>query len=308
MFAPPPEVEAEVFCRVPDTLRNSTKITSWMKIRRGGKTEHSFLEGPCFDRQGNLYLVDLACGRLFCVSPTGDFETVAEYDGEPNGLALDKDGTILIADHQRGLLRFFPETGKIEAELERPLLESFKGLNDLTFSADGTLYFTDQGESGLTDPSGRVYRRTPDGRLSTVLPSGPSPNGIALSPDGGLLYVAMTRANAIWRAPIEHDGTVSRVGNFIQLSGGLAGPDGLAVDRDGNIVVCHNGMGCVWLFSRLGEPLLRIRTPCGLQVTNAAYGDADLRTLFITESASGTILTVRMDVPGLPLFPKAAAD
>lgn len=298
MFAAPPETTAEIFAVLPDSLRNKDKVTRWMEIRRRGVPAHSFLEGPCFDRAGNLYMVDLACGRILRLSPDGRFDVVVEYDGEPNGLAFDSDGTLVIADHRLGLLRLEPGSGRISPLLERPLLESFKGLNDLVFGPDGALYFTDQGDTGLTDATGRVYRLGSDGRLDIALNGGPSPNGLVFSPDGHILYVAMTRANAIWRAPIEVNGSVSRVGNFIQLSGGLAGPDGLAIDSAGNLVICHNGLGCVWLFSPLGEPLLRIRTPAGLQPTNAAYGGDDGRTLFITESSSGTVMTARLDVPG----------
>jgi gluconolactonase len=85
------------------------------------------------------------------------------------------------------------------------------------------------------------------------------------------------------------------------LSGGV-GPDGLAVDADGNLAVAHVGLGSVWLFSALGEPMLRVRSCEGLHTTNVAYGGVDGCTLFITESASGNILMARMPVAGRPMF------
>src|SRR5690606_33539243 len=96
--------------------------------------------------------------------------------------------------------------------------------------------------------------------------------------------------------------TVSKSGTFIQLSGGMAGPDGLAVDAEDNLLVCHMGMGTVWKFSRLGEPLLRIRSPKGLLTSNCAFGGPDYKTLFITDSESGAILCVDLDVPGKPTY------
>jgi len=118
-----------------------------------------------------------------------------------------------------------------------------------------------------------------------------------LSPDESVLYVAVTRANAIWRVPLMKDGTVAKVGTFIQLSGG-GGPDGITIDKQGNLVVAHIGLGVVWQFSARGEPLLRINSCAGAHTTNMVYGGADRRRLFITESETGTILQCEMPVPG----------
>ena len=78
------------------------------------------------------------------------------------------------------------------------------------------------------------------------------------------------------------------------------------MDEDDNIAVCHVGMGCTWLFDRIGEPILRIRAPDGLKVTNCAYGGANRKTLFIKESGTGTILRAEMPVPGRTLHLRAA--
>jgi gluconolactonase len=116
-----------------------------------------------------------------------------------------------------------------------------------------------------------------------------------------VLYVAVTRANAIWRVPLMKDGTVAKVGTFIQLSGG-GGPDGLAIDEAGNLVVAHIGLGVVWLLSARGEPMLRIESCEGTHNTNMAFGGPDRRTLFITESETGTILKADMPVPGMRMY------
>ncbi len=300
-FAAPPVIQTTPFARLPDHLRRRGHDTEWHRGQPGSHPEHSLLEGPAFDRDGTLWCVDIPYGRIFRVSPQGEFTVAAEYDGEPNGLAIHSDGRIFIADYANGIMVLDPESGKVSAFVTRVRLERLKAVNDLVFASNGDLYFTDQGLTGLHDPTGRVFRVRAGGQVDCLLDNVPSPNGIALDPAETSLYVAVTRANAVWRVPLMPDGGVAKVGNFIQLSGG-GGPDGLAVDRDGNIAVAHIGLGCVWLFSKRGEPMARIQSCAGHHTTNMAFGGPDGTTLFITESETGTLLRAEMPVPGLPLF------
>lgn len=302
MFAPPPEVRAEVFTRLPDEFRGRRPPSEWVRVQRGGAPTDSFLEGPSFDRAGNLYVVDIPNGRIFRVSPGGAWALVAEYDGEPNGLKIHRDGRIFVADHRHGIMRLDPASGAVTPVVDRPGLERFKGVNDLVFASSGDLYFTDQGQTGLQDPTGRVYRLCQDGRLELLLGNVPSPNGLVLGAAEDVLYLAVTRGNSIWRVPLRAGVGVGRVGVFIQLSGGLGGPDGLAIDEQGGLAVAHIGLGTVWLFSALGEPRCRIRSPAGLLTTNVAYGGPDRRTLYITEAETGSILRAELDVPGRAMF------
>lgn len=304
MFAAPPEIETRVFARLPDSLRLKNEKSGW-SFGKDHHALHSFLEGPSFDRQGNLYLVDIPYGRILRVAPDGGFSEVVRYDGWPNGLKIHKDGRIFIADHLKGILVLDPARGKIEPVLARVRREGLKGVNDLVFASNGDLYFTDQGQTGLQDPTGRVYRLDARGEVHCLVDTVPSPNGIVLSPDEKFLYVAVTRGNQVWRMPIHPDGTTSKVAAFLNLSGGLAGPDGLAMDAQGNLAIAHCGLGCAWLFSRLGEPLFRMRSKVGLAVTNLAYGGPENRHLYMVESDSGTILVAEMPTPGLPLFSHA---
>ncbi|MEQ8349584.1 MAG: SMP-30/gluconolactonase/LRE family protein [Sneathiellaceae bacterium] len=306
MFAPPPIVETEVFARLPEDSRRAGRRSEWLDVQMRGRPLDSFLEGPSFDRQGNLYCVDIAFGRIFRVAPDGSFATVADYDGEPNGLKIHKDGRIFVADHKNGILLLDPATGAMTPHVDRPLLERFKGVNDLFFAANGDLYFTDQGQTGLHDPTGRLYRIDgATGRLETILDNVPSPNGLVMDRAEEVMFLAVTRDNAVWRVPLLAEGRASKVGRFIQLSGSLGGPDGLALDRDGNIAVAHAGLGVVWIFSPLGEPLYRVQSRTGILTTNIAYGGPAGRTLFITESDTGLILKAELPVPGQTMFAHA---
>ena len=302
MYAAPPEIQTRIFARVPDQFRRQGQSSVWANLQRHGAKIDCFLEGPSFDRQGNLHVVDVAWGRIFRIDRQGHFTLLADYDGEPNGLKIHRDGRIFIADHKHGILVLDTNGGAPQPLLVRPWLERFKGVNDLCFASNGDLYFTDQGQTGLNDPSGRVYRLAANGRLDLVLDRVPSPNGLVLNHDETILYVAVTRANAIWRLPLLAHGRTAKVGVFVQLSGGLAGPDGMALDEAGNLAVAHCGLGTVWMFNRLGEPIARLRSTAGIDTTNLAYGGPGRRTLFITESETGSILAAELPVAGRAMY------
>lgn len=301
MFSRPPRVAAEVWCRLPDHLRRAGRESEFVAVHPGHIPVHSLLEGPAFDRNGTFYCVDLAFGRVFRVTAEGELEVFVEYDGWPTGLKHHPDGRLFIADYKRGIMVVDPDTRAVTPFLERVRLEHLKAPNDLVFASNGDLYFTDQALTGMQDPSGRLYRVKADGRIDCLVDNIPSPNGVALDPGGDTVYVAVTRQNAVWRVPMLRDGTAAKVGVFIQLSGGT-GPDGIAVDEEGGLVVAHVGMGAVWHFSRKGEPTLRIDAPQGNITTNVAFGDLDRKTLYITEAETGSVLRVRVPVAGVRLL------
>ncbi len=297
LFPPPKTVKAEVFSRMPDKLRKNVR-TSWADFNKGGQIADCFLEGPSFDRQGNLIVTDIPHGRIFKVTPSGDWSLITEYDGWPNGLKLHKDGRAFITDYKRGIMTLDMGSGKVTPLIETVRSESFKGVNDLHFAANGDLWFTDQGQTGLHDPTGRIYRYSAAGKLECLIDTIPSPNGLVLNLAENILYVAVTRANAVWRMPIMIDGALSKVGLAIQLSGGLAGPDGLALDEEGGIIIAHAGLGC-WRFDRLGRPTHFIEPVVGLSLTNVAFKG---KRLYMTESESGHILTAELPAAGKTMF------
>ena len=290
---PPEFIEARVLTRLPDSFRRKRRA-DWTDANKPGHEIDSFLEGPAFDREGNLYVTDIPFGRIFRISPTLEWTLVCEYDGWPNGIAIHRDGSLWIADYRRGMLRLEASSlmpvsttssrasARTTARDPIPILphrnsESFKGLNDLTFDAEGNCYFTDQGQTGLHDPTGRVYRLRPSGQLDCLLSNVPSPNGLALDVTGKALFVAVTRANAVWRGPLLADGNLSKVGAFRTFFG-ASGPDGLAVDIDNRLVVAHASLGGAFVLNARGEVTHFIKSPAGSTVTNVAYrpGEAKL--------------------------------
>ena len=128
----------------------------------------------------------------------------------------------------------------------------------------------------------------------------PSPNGVALSPDERVLFLGVTRANQVWRVPLLDDGSVAKVGAFF-TSWGPSGPDGLAIDEAGRLIVANPGLGLCWVLSARAEPEAVLRSCAGTSLTNVAFGGPMRRTLFCTESVTGTVLRAELEHPGLPI-------
>lgn len=288
----PPKVrDLEVFSSMPDRFRRRGESNAWCLANRGGLATDSFLEGPVLDAHGNLYVTDIPYGRIFRVDAKGDWTLVAEYDGEPNGMKLVSDHEMLVADYRRGLLAIDVTDGRMREHLPRRNSESFKGVNDLTLDARGNVYFTDQGQTGLHDPTGRVYRLAADGRLDLLLSNAPSPNGIVLSRDQRFLFVAMTRGNCVWRMPVLPDGSVSKAGQFFS-SHGPSGPDGLALDPQGQLIVCNPGLGVAWILDEYAEPLQILQAGRGISLTNVAVHASGMA--YFTDSTNGRILRAQL--------------
>jgi len=298
----PPKVrELQVWSSMPESFRRAGVRSVWADANQGGKSIDSFLEGPVFDSAGNLYVTDIPFGRIFKIDPQGKWTLAFEYDGEPNGMKFLSSEKLLITDYKNGLMLLDLSTQTITPFLARRNTESFRGVNDLTISSNGDIYFTDQGQTGLHDPTGRVYRYTPaSGRLDLLLNNLPSPNGIVLSPDEKFLFVAITRGNCVWRMPLQEDGSISKTGQFF-TSYGPSGPDGLAMDESGRVLVANPGLGYVWVLNQRAEPVQVLRGPEGHSLTNLTFGGENRKTLFVTDSSSGSILRADMDVAGMKL-------
>ena len=297
--------DTELFTRMPERFRRTGVRSDWADANRGGQPTDSFLEGPVFDGAGNLYVTDIPFGRIFRIDAQGDWALIAEWAGEPNGQKFLNERELLVTDYRNGLMVVDIVRGSVRPFLERRHSERFKGVNDLCFDRRGNLYFTDQGQTGLHDPTGRLYRLRPDGRLDLLLHNVPSPNGVALSPDERVLYLAATRGNQVWRVPLLDDGGVAKVGAFF-TSHGPSGPDGLAVDERGRVVVANPGLGVAWVLNARAEPELVLRSCAGASLTNLAFGGPQRQTLYGTESVSGSILRATLDAPGLPVHRAAA--
>lgn len=279
---------ARPFARLPAPQQRS-KPSAWLNARGRPQSVPAFAEAPTIGPDGQLYVVDVAWGRVFTVADTGDVQLVLEYDGEPNGLAFTIGGGAVIADYRHGLLLVPADVrGWLQprTKLSGIAGQRFHGLNDvLVVAALDATFVTDQGDSALQDPSGRVIRVGGDGAASVLLGGIPSPNALAYDADRDTMYVAVTRDNAIWRIPNVSGVPVSRVGRYLQLSGGV-GPDGVCVGPASSLFVTHLGLGAVYGFDSSG--VLRAVIDCRphLEPTGVV---CDRSRLVVTE-ANGSVL------------------
>lgn len=286
----PPHAESVPFSRLPEHLYYQGEPTAWTRITRPGMRLHSFLEGLVIAIDGRLYVTDVPHGRILSVSADGQgWNEAFSYDGEPHGLALLADGRFVIADYRKGLLILDLTKGTLEPLCTGYNTENFRGLSDLVTDQDGAIWFTDSGRTSLSDPTGRLFRLSPDGDLRCVLDNIPYPNGVAISDDGANVLLAVTRGNAVWKLARElPDSGRPMVGIYLQLSGGL-GPDGLAVSANGLLAVAHAQAGCAWLLDPTGQVISRITTPGGMWTTSVRFSHA-AQDLFIVDAQSASIL------------------
>lgn len=204
-------------------------------------------------------------GRILRIAPEGAGQVVADTGGRPLGLAVDHAGRILICDSHRGLLRLDPDSGQIESLVTEVHGRPLTFCSNVVESSDGTIYFTEstsrfhyeyyKGSVLEATASGSLFRRTPDGTVTTLAEGLRFANGVALTADESALIVAETTACRISRYPL----TASGVGSPVLLIGNLPGyPDNISLAPDGRIWIAlvskRNAIG-EWLTPR--APLFR---------------------------------------------------
>lgn len=278
----------------------------------------SFTEGPLWRADGHLWFSDVTANVVRSLKPGGEVnviilkaggETTApegSYIG-PNGMVADKDGFVLLCQHaNRQIVR-------LDKDLKQTVyIDNFEGKklnspNDLVYTADGALYFTDppygllkQDEDPAKELKFNGVFRYKDGKLTVLTKELSRPNGIAFSPDEKVMYVANSdEKKKLWmRYAVGPDGTLMNGHVFADVTAeteaGL--PDGMKVDSRGNVFA--TGPGGVWVFAPDGKHLGTIKTP--EPPANVGWGD-DGQTLYITAVTS--VYRIRLSVTGeKPLY------
>ena len=245
-----------------------------------------FTEGPVWLPDGTLLFSDIPANRIYRWTPgAAQAEVYREPSGHSNGLTLDREGRLIACEHDRRVSRT-EASGSTTTLADRYQGKRLNSPNDIVVKSDGSIYFTDppyglprQEEGKELDYNG-VFRLAPDGTLTLLDDSFERPNGLAFSPDERTLYVDDSYGGHIRAFDVLPDGTLANGRVFAELvDPDKAGvPDGMKVDVEGN-VFC-TGPGGIWVFDPSGRLLGRIVPP--EQPANLAWGDADLKTLYIT--------------------------
>jgi gluconolactonase len=258
-------------------------------------------------------------------------QVIARTGGGPNGLAVGPDEAFYVcnnggfawrleenlfrpamqsSDYVSGRIeRVDPASGAVSVLYDRCGANKLNGPNDIVFDDKGGFYFTDLGKTRARDRDhGVIYYALADGsRIVEVAFPCLTPNGIGLSPDNTVIYVAETEPARLWAFDITAPGMVAKQGwpspNGGRLVAGLPGFqrfDSLAVDAAGNICVATLITGCISVIAPDGRLVRQV--PMGDPVTtNICFGGSDRRTAYVTLSGTGQLVAMDWPEAGLPL-------
>jgi gluconolactonase len=241
------------------------------------------------------------------VQNNGKDPTDPKYEEYPmigaNGLALDRQGRLVIATWAGRSIDRIEKNGKRTVLADRFEGKRFGGTNDVVVKRDGAIYFTDT-HGGLRlrekDPAKEIDFNAvymwKEGKLSLLIKDIPNTNGLAFSPDEKILYVNGSRDRYVKRYDVKADGTLENGRMLIDVNSDPARgiTDGLRVDTKGNL--WETGPGGVWIITPEGKHIGTIKTP--ELSANVEFGDRDHKTLFV--AARTGIYKIRLNVAGIP--------
>lgn len=236
-------------------------------------------------RNATLLWVDIKGHLLLRWQPAAGGEAVVHDFGQPVVFVkLTPDPDIVILGLKSGIASFSLATEALRMLLDpEPDLPGNR-LNDAGVGPDGSLYFGSM-DDAEANPTGRYYRWSAAGLVpfgyTAVVTNGPTVDGVR-----GLLYTADTVNNRVYRHRLAPDGTPDDGEPFVTFGEGAGHPDGLTIDAESHVWICHFGGSRVTRFSPDGVPVLEVTVPTG-KVTKVAFGGPDLATMYITTAAIG---------------------
>jgi sugar lactone lactonase YvrE len=243
----------------------------WKSVAEGYK----FTEGPAVNAKGEVFYNDVPESKTFKVGLDGKVGLFLAETKKGDGQAFGPDGRLYaVAGGAEQILAWDAE-GKSTV-----IADGFRG-NDLVVRHDGGIYVTNPGWNG-TDPS-KIWYISPKGEKKVVDSGLKFSNGLTLSPDQSLLYVADSRSHWVYSYQVQPDGTLSHKQLYFHLhvpdTADDSGADGLRVDRDGRLYVATR-LG-IQVCDPVGRVNCIIPTPNG-KLSNLCFGGADYDTLFAT--------------------------
>jgi gluconolactonase len=292
--------------------------------------ELAFPEGPVWLQDGSVLVVEMAMGKLSRVAPDGSKTTVANLGGGPNGAAIGPDGRCYVcnnggmrfrqidgvwhpgpavADYQGGWI----DVVDIESGAHEVLYRAWGDVplsapNDIVFDTHGGFYFTDSGKlhKNHRDRGAVYYARNDGSAISRCIFPLEVPNGVGLSPDGKMLYVAETSTARLFAYELTAPGEIRKGGGPTDWEHGrmifardhYALFDSLAIDAEGNICVSEIPAGKIVVVSPEGRLIEEHRFDDPF-TTNICFGGDDLKTAYVTLSSTGKLIQTRWPRAGL---------
>ena len=270
------------------------------------------IEGPAFDRDGNLFVTSPYHGRIYQITPQRSVNLIFDHEKiKAIGCAIHEDGRLFLACGTGELFSIHPDGSHLNFIAPR-----FGGkpekLNDLVFDGDGNLYVTDF-TGTVPHPTGGVYRFSADFlTVDPILDGLAGANGVSLAPEGNVLWVGETFRNAVLRIALAEDGlTVSSrdgVCYAYYSTGAPGGPDSNKVDVEGNLYQCIVSQGRAVVLNPRGIPVANVLIPgrdqgMHLQSTNLAFKPGTDEG-YITAGGEGgpSVFVFPGLAKGLPLF------
>jgi gluconolactonase len=234
---------------------------------------YRFTEGPAANVQGEVFFNDIPNGKTYKIGLDGKVSLFLVDSKRANGQAFGPDGRLFAVPTSVNQVVAYDAGGKAAV-----IAEGIRG-NDLVVGHDGAIYVSQPGGGG---PS-QVWYISPQGEKRVVDRGLKFANGISLSPDQSLLYVADYGSHWVYSFQIQPDGSLTHKQKYYHLhvpdTADESGADGMRVDRDGRLYVATR-MG-IQVCDQAGRVNCIIPTPNG-QVANLCFGGPDFQTLFAT--------------------------
>jgi gluconolactonase len=243
----------------------------WKLVAEGYK----FTEGPAVNAKGEVFYNDVPSSKTYKVGLDGEVSAFLHETHKGDGQRFGPDGRLYSVAGGNDQIVAYDASGKATV-----VADGFRG-NDLVVRHDGKIYVTNPGWNG-TDPS-RVWLIKPDGEKQVVDTGLRFSNGLTLSPDQSLLYVADSRTHWVYSYQIQPDGTLGYKQRYYHLhvpdTADDSGADGMRVDRDGRLYVATR-MG-IQVCDQAGRVNAILPTPNG-KVSNLCFGGPDFDIVFAT--------------------------
>ncbi len=251
------------------------------------------IEGPCFDKDGNLYVVNYQKdGTIAMITPDKKvslFLTLPQ-GSTANSIKFDSKGNMYLADFSaHNVLKVNMKNKKVSVYSHN---DGFNQPNDLCINSKNQLFASDP---NWKEGTGKIWRIDKGGKAVLLDDKMGTTNGIELSPDERILYVNESVQKKIWAFDVDFDGNISNKRLFAEFPD--FGFDGMKCDKEGNLYVTRYGKGTIAILSPKGELIREVQLK-GKNCSNLVFGGINGKLVFVTLQDRKGMEMFRNDIAG----------